>query len=93
VRTQIGQSEGVRGHARHVQAIIRWRRFASNLTIVIGGESIRMATVRHDATAGLYLTYIGLPVSGHQLGLHDTSEDRAVKKAEEFLRDKLRRLL
>jgi hypothetical protein len=63
------------------------------LTISIGGEEIRLATVTYDDETGLCETYIGLPVAAHQLGRIDASRERAVRKAEEFLTDKLRRLL
>jgi hypothetical protein len=50
-------------------------------------------TVTYDDETGLYETYIGLPMAGHQLGRIDASREWAVRKAEEFLTDKLRRLL
>ena len=55
--------------------------------------TIRLATVTYDDETGLYETYIGLPMTAHQLGRIDASRERAVRKAEEFLIDKLRRLL
>jgi hypothetical protein len=63
------------------------------LTITIAGEEIRLATVTYDDETGLYETYIGLPMTAHQLGRIDASRERAVRKAEDFLTDKLRRLL
>jgi hypothetical protein len=62
------------------------------LTVIIGGEEIRLATVTFDAKAGLYETYIGLPMAANQLGHIDSSGERAVRKAEDFLIDKLQRL-
>jgi hypothetical protein len=62
------------------------------LTITIGGKEIRLATVTYDDETGLYETYIGLPVTAHQLGRIDASREHAVRKAEEFLTEKLRRL-
>jgi hypothetical protein len=49
--------------------------------------------VTYDDETGLYETYIRLPMTEHQLGRIDASRERAVCKAEEFLTDKLRRLL
>ena len=47
-----------------------------------------------DAETGLYETYyIGLAMEANQLGRIDGSRVRAVRKAEEFLTVKLRRLL
>ncbi|HWG60178.1 MAG TPA: hypothetical protein VG253_00565 [Streptosporangiaceae bacterium] len=46
-----------------------------------------------DAEIELLSTFIGLPVTGNQLGRHDGSEQRAVRKAEEFLVEKLGHLL
>jgi hypothetical protein len=63
------------------------------LTIAIAGQEIRLATVTHDAGADIYTTFIGRPVSGNQLGRIDSSQDRAVEKAETFLAEKLRKLL
>jgi hypothetical protein len=63
------------------------------LTIVVGAEEIRLATVTLDPETGLYETFIGLPMAENQLGRIDASRERAVKKAEDFLIDKLRRLL
>jgi hypothetical protein len=63
------------------------------LTVTIAGTEIRLATVTFDADTGLYETYIGLPLARNQLGRWDSSQARAVRKAEEFLLDKLRRLL
>lgn len=63
------------------------------LTVTIGGEQIRLATVTFDAETGLYETYIGLVMEANQLGRIDASRERAVHKAEEFLTVKLRRLL
>ncbi len=63
------------------------------LTIMIGSKSIRLATVTFDAETGLYETYIGLPFQRNQLGRIDSSQERAVRKAEDFLIDKLERLL
>jgi hypothetical protein len=63
------------------------------LTIVVAGVHITLATVTRDAGTGLFLTYIGEPVSANQLGRHDSSRGRAARKAEEFLLQKLRSLL
>lgn len=63
------------------------------LSVTIGGQEIRLATVTWDAEHGLYETYIGLPMGAHQLGRIDASRERAVAKAEDFLAVKLRRLL
>jgi hypothetical protein len=63
------------------------------LTIVVAGEHITLATVTRDAETGLYRTYICAPVTGNQLGRHDSSQERAVGKAEDFLVQKLRNLL
>lgn len=63
------------------------------LTITIGGEEIRLATVTCDDETVLYETYIGLPMNAHQLERIDASRERAVLKAEEFPTDKLRLLL
>lgn len=62
---------------------------------MIAGEYIRLATVlKVETEAGaFYETYIGLVSRSTQLGLHDTSQDRAVRKAEDFLVPKLRKLL
>lgn len=46
-----------------------------------------------DEETGLYETYIGLPMASHQLGRINASREWAVRKAEEFLTGKLRRLL
>ena len=62
------------------------------LTVTIGDEDIQLATVTYDDETGLYETYIGLPLAANQLGRIDASRERAVRKAEEFLTDKLRRL-
>lgn len=66
-----------------------------SLTVTVAGEQIRLATVlKVAAEAGdLYETYIGLVSRETQLGLHDTSQERAVRKGEEFLLQKLRKLL
>jgi hypothetical protein len=63
------------------------------LTIVIAGEAIRLATVMHDAGPDVFTTYIGRPVTGNQLGRIDSSQERAVEKAEDFLLRKLKNLL
>jgi len=63
------------------------------LTVVIAGEKICLATVTCDPGTGLYETFIGLRLQANQLGLHDSSQERAVRKAEDFLLAKLRRLL
>jgi hypothetical protein len=63
------------------------------LTVVIAGAHITLATVTRDAETGLYRTYIGGPVARNQLGRHDSSQERAVPKAEDFLWRKLRSLL
>lgn len=62
------------------------------LSITIGREDIRPATVTYDAATGLYERYIGLPLAGNELGQINGSRERAVRKAEDFLIDKLRRL-
>ena len=38
------------------------------LSVTIGGQEIRLATVTWDAEHGLYETYIGLPMGADQLG-------------------------
>lgn len=65
------------------------------LSITIGGQQVRLATVRRvEAELGeLWETYIGLPLQDNQLGRWDASRARAVEKAEMFLKDKLTRLL
>jgi hypothetical protein len=65
------------------------------LTVTVGGEDIRLATVVYvPAEAGdLYETFIGPPSPANQLGRHDASRERAVRKAEDFLIDRLQRLL
>lgn len=63
------------------------------LEVTIGSEQIRLATVTFDAETGLYETYIGLPFRRSQPGRIDSSQERAVRKAEDFLIDKLQRLL
>jgi hypothetical protein len=63
------------------------------LTVVIAGDHITLATVTRDAETGLHRTYIGGPVARNQLGRHDSSQERAVRKAEDFLWRKLRSLL
>jgi hypothetical protein len=45
------------------------------LTISIGGEEIRLATVTYDAEHGLYETFIGRPMAAHQLGRIDASRE------------------
>jgi hypothetical protein len=62
-------------------------------SITIRGEDIRLATVTYDAETGLFETYIGLPFAANQLGRIDASQERAVRKAEDFLIDKLQWLL
>jgi hypothetical protein len=64
------------------------------LTVTIGGEEIRLATViRVPAGAGdLYETYIGPASPENQVGRHDASQERAVRKAEDYLIARLRRL-
>jgi hypothetical protein len=62
------------------------------LTIVVARVHITLATGTQDSETGLFLTYIGAPVSANQLGRHDSSQERAVRKAEEFLVRKLRNL-
>ena len=63
------------------------------LSVVVAGEKIRLATVICDSETGLYETFIGLPFGRNQLGRHDSSQERAVRKAEDFLTQKLRKLL
>jgi hypothetical protein len=63
------------------------------LTVEVAGVHITLATVTQDAESGLYRTFICAPVSANQLGRHDSSQDRAVRRAEEFLLQKLRNLL
>jgi hypothetical protein len=63
------------------------------LTIVAAGEHITQATVTGDPGTGLCRTHIRALVTANQLGRHDTSQERAVRKAEEFLVQKLRNLL
>jgi hypothetical protein len=62
------------------------------LTVMIGGEEIRLATVTFDAEAGLHETYIARPMAPNQLGRINSSRERAVRKAEDLLIDKLQRL-
>lgn len=66
-----------------------------NLTfsVTVAGQQIQLATVTCDAKTGLYETYIGLRLQANQLGRHDASQERAVRKAEDFLAEKLRKLL
>jgi hypothetical protein len=63
------------------------------LTVVVAGEHIRLATVTCDPETGLFSTFIGAPLATNQFGRHDGSQERAVRKAEEFLVEKLQRLL
>lgn len=63
------------------------------LTITIGGEEIRLATVTYDDETGLYETYIGLPMTGAPARADRRQPRAGRRKAEEFLTDKLRRLL
>jgi hypothetical protein len=65
------------------------------LTVTVGGDEIRLATViRVPAEAGdLYETYIGPPSASNQIGRHDASQERAVKKAEDYLIDRLHHLV
>jgi hypothetical protein len=63
------------------------------LDVMIGGGKIRLATVTYDDETGLYETFIGHRFQANQLGRIDSSQERAVKKAEEFLTSKLQRLL
>lgn len=63
------------------------------LTVVVAGVHITLATVAQDTETGLFRTFIGAPVSANQLGRHDSSQERAVRKAEDFLVEKLRNLL
>lgn len=63
------------------------------LSVVVAGERIRPATVTCDADTGLYETYIGLRFERNQIGRHDSSQERAVRKAEDFLLQRLRKLL
>jgi hypothetical protein len=50
------------------------------LWVVIAGKRICLATVTCDSDTGLYETFIGLPFSANQLGLHDSSQERAVAR-------------
>jgi hypothetical protein len=52
-----------------------------------------LATVTYDAETGLFETYIELPFAANQLGRIDASQERAVRKAEDFLIDKLQLVL
>jgi hypothetical protein len=63
------------------------------LMVTVGGEDIRLATVvRVPAEAGdLYETYIGPASPANQIGRHDASQERAVRKAEEYLIGRLMR--
>jgi hypothetical protein len=63
------------------------------LSVVVAGEKIRLATVICDSEMGLYETFIGLPFGRNQLGRHDSNQERAVRKAEDFVTQKLRKLL
>jgi hypothetical protein len=63
-------------------------------SVTIGGTEIRLATVTHDPEADLYETFVGPGFSdANQLGRIDASRERAVRKAEDFLIDRLQRLL
>ena len=63
------------------------------LSVVVASEKIRLATVICDSETELYETFIGLPFERNKLGRHDSSQERAVRKAEDFLTQKLRKLL
>lgn len=63
------------------------------LSVEIAGKPITLATVAYDAGSGLYETFIGRRLTENQLGRIDSSQERAVRKAEDFLREKLSRLL
>ena len=63
------------------------------LSVVVASEKIRLATVICDSETELYETFIGLPFERNKLGRHDSSQERAVGKAEDFLTQKLRKLL
>jgi hypothetical protein len=63
------------------------------LTVVVAGEHIRLAAVTCDPETGLFSTFIGASVTRNQLGRHDSSQERAARKAEDFLAAKLRHLL
>ena len=73
-----------------------WVTYSSGtvtLSVEICDVEIRLATVTFDAETGLYETYISLPFGRNQIGRIDASRERAVAKAEDFLIDKLQRLL
>jgi hypothetical protein len=63
------------------------------LTVEVAGEHLTLATVTQEPESGLFRTYIGIVASRNQLGRHDASQERAVRKAEDFLLAKLRHLL
>jgi hypothetical protein len=63
------------------------------LSVTVLGQVIRLATVTRDAETGLYETYIGYQVSSAQLGRHDSSQERAIRKVEDFLVPRLQNLL
>jgi hypothetical protein len=63
------------------------------LEVTIASRQIRLTTVTFEAETGLSETYIGLPFRHDQIGRIDSSQERAVRKAEDFLIDKLQRLL
>jgi hypothetical protein len=62
------------------------------LAVEIAEEHSTLATVAQDAQTGLYRNFIGMPAST-KLGRSDSSQVRAVWKAEDSLASKLRRLL
>lgn len=66
-----------------------------NLTfsVTIADRQIQLSTVTCDAETGLFETSIGLRLQANQLGRHDASQERAVRKAEDFLAEKLGKLL
>lgn len=55
------------------------------LSVTIRGQEIRLATATHDSETGLYETFIGLRFTENQLGRMDSSQERAIRKAEDYL--------
>ncbi len=63
------------------------------LSVVIAGTKIRLAVVTKDPESGLFETFIGVMSPDTQLGRHDASQERACRRAEDFLKQKLSKLL
>jgi len=87
------QWQGEHGRDRAIRGREASSAGTLTLTVEIAGEHITLATVTQDPETGLYRTFIGIVASRNQLGRHDASRERAVRKAEEFLLAKLCHLL